>query len=162
GEDLPGPLAGAPGSEDVKTGFKKTSLVHPESPPRALVVGLGDRDEFEPERARVAGALAARSAASLNAGSLALAGPDIDDSRSVAAAMVEGAILASYRFDRFKSKKDDDDENGGKLEQITVIGNGEIGEAVETARIGAEAENFARELQDLPSNVVTPSYLAGR
>ena len=43
-----------------------------------------------------------------------------------------------------------------------MIGDGGLAEAVEAARVGAEAENFARELQDLPSNVVTPSYLAGR
>ena len=30
------------------------------------------------------------------------------------------------------------------------------------ARIAAEAANRARELQELPSNVVTPSYLADR
>jgi leucyl aminopeptidase len=76
--------------------------------------------------------------------------------------MVEGAILASYRFDRFKSKGDDEDEDPKGLEEVTVIGDGGLAEAVEAARIGAEAENFARELQDLPSNVVTPSYLAGR
>ena len=160
GDDLPEPLAGARGAADVKAGYRKTSLLHPERPPRALVVGLGDRDEFEPERARVAGALAARSAASLDVTSLALAAPDAEDPKSLATAVVEGAILASYRFDRFKSKKNE--ENGGNLEEITVVDGGEIAEAVEQARIGAEAENFARELQDLPSNVVTPSYLAGR
>jgi leucyl aminopeptidase len=159
GDELPEPLAGAPGSEDVKAAYKKTSLLHPESPRRALVVGLGDREEFQPERARVAGALAARSAASVEAKSLALAGPDGEEPRAVATAMVEGAILGSYRFDRFKSKKDDEDN--GKLEEITVV-DGDLADAVEQARVGAEAENFARELQDLPSNVVTPSYLAGR
>ena len=76
--------------------------------------------------------------------------------------MVEGAILASYRFDRFKSKGDDEDRDSKGLEQVTLIGDGGLADAVEAARIGAEAENFARELQDLPSNVVTPSYLAGR
>jgi leucyl aminopeptidase len=162
GDELPEPLAGAPGSGDVKGGYKKTALVHPEAPKRALVVGLGDRHEFEPEKARVAGALAARSASSVEATSLALAGPEHDDAKSVAAAMVEGAILASYRFDRFKSKKDGDEGEKKTLEQVTLISDGDLAESVEAARIGAEAANFARELQDLPSNVVTPSYLAGR
>ena len=161
GDELPEPLAGAPGSGDVKGGYKKTALVHPEAPKRALVVGLGDRHEFEPEKARVAGALAARSASSVEATSLALAGPEHDDAKSVATAMVEGAILASYRFDRFKSKKDGD-EGEKTLEEVTLISDGDLAESVEAARIGAEAANFARELQDLPSNVVTPSYLAGR
>src|SRR5919204_3180029 len=78
GDDLPEPLAGAPGSEDVKAGYRKTSLVHPGAPRRALVVGLGDRDEFEPERARVAAAIAARTAAAMDASSLALSGPGHD------------------------------------------------------------------------------------
>ena len=161
GDDLPEPLAGAPGCDDVKGAYKKTALLHPDAPRRALVVGLGDRDEFEPERARVAGAIAARNAASHEATSLAIAGPAEADPRAIATAAVEGAILASYRFDRFKSSSQDEDSSP-RLEEITMIGNAEISEAVEAARIAAEAENFARELQDLPSNVVTPSYLAGR
>jgi leucyl aminopeptidase len=162
GEELPEPLAGAPGSDDAKGAYKKTALIHPESPRRALAVGLGDRNEFEPERARVAGAIAARTASSVQATSMALAGPDTDGPGALASAATEGAILASYRFDRFKSKKEDDEDSGKHLEEITVLGDDGIAEAVESARISAEAENFARELQDLPSNVVTPSYLAGR
>ena len=161
GDELPEPLAGAPGSEDVKASYKKATLVYPGTPRRALVVGLGARDEFTPERARVAAAIAARTAASMDASTLALKAPDGDDP-AAATAMVEGAILASYRFDRFKSKGDDEDEDPKGLEEVTLIGDGGLAEAVEAARIGAEAENFARELQDLPSNVVTPSYLAGR
>ena len=162
GDELPEPLAGAPGSEDVKSSYRKATLVHPGTPRRALVVGLGDGADFTAERARVAAAIAAGTAGSMDASSLALQGPDGDDPASTAAAMVEGAILASYRFDRFKSKGDDEDGDTRELEEITVVGAGGLAEAVEAARIGAEAENFARELQDLPSNVVTPSYLAGR
>src|SRR6476619_6614170 len=137
------------------------SRERPGTPRRALVVGLGARDDLTPERARVAAAIAARTATSMDAASLALSGPSGDDPAAVATAMVEGAILASYRFDRFKSKEDENGDSKG-LEELTVIGDGGLAEAVEAARISAEAENFARELQDLPSNVVTPSYLAGR
>jgi leucyl aminopeptidase len=162
GEDLPEPLAGAAGAEDAKGAYKKTTLVHPEAPRRALLIGLGGRDDFEPERARVAGAIAARTAGSLDATSLALAGPDSDEAKAVASALVEGAILATYRFDRFKRGNGDEAEASKSLDQITLIGDGGLSEPVEAARIGAEAENRARELQDLPSNVVTPSYLADR
>jgi len=164
-EELPEPLAGAPGAEDVKGGFRKTALLHPEKPGRALVVGLGERDDFEPERARVAAALAARQASSLEATSLALAPPDSDDGKAVAAALIEGAILASYRFDRFKSKDSDqngEDEDGKRLESVTMVGDSALADAVEPARVAAAAANRARELQDLPANVVTPSYLAER
>ncbi len=161
GDELPEPLAGAPGSEDVKGAYKKATLIHPGSPRRALVIGLGDREEFEPERARVAGAIAARTASSVDGNSLALAGPESKDPKALVTAMVEGAILASYRFDRFKSKNNEDDPPK-QLEELAVIADGGLAESIESARVGAEAENFARELQDLPSNVVTPSYLSGR
>jgi leucyl aminopeptidase len=162
GEELPEPLAGARGSEDVKSAYKKVTLLHPETPRRAVVIGLGNREDFEPERARVAGAVATRSAASMDADSLALAVPESDDPKAVATALTEGAILASYRFDRYKSKKNGDEDDSKSLEEITLIGDGGLAEAVETARVATDAENYARELQDLPSNVVTPSYLAGR
>jgi leucyl aminopeptidase len=166
GEELPEPLAGAPGSEDARGGYRKTALLHPERPGRALVVGLGDRDEFEPERARVAAALAAKQASSLKAGSLALAAPGTDEGKAVAAALIEGAILASYRFDRFKSEPEDEEGNeddaGSRLESIALVGDAGLAESVEAARVTSEAANRARELQDLPANVVTPSYLADR
>ena len=162
GDELPEPLAGAPGSEDVKGAYRKTSLIHPDKPRRALVVGLGSRDEFEPERARVAAAIAARTASSMDVTSMTLAGPDAQEPRALASAAVEGAILASYRFDRYKSKKDGEENSSKHLEELAVIGDDDLSEAVETARVAAEAENFARELQDLPSNVVTPAYLSGR
>jgi len=164
GEDLPEPLAGAPGAEDAKGSYRKTALLYPERPGRVLVVGLGDRDDFELERARVAAAIAAKQASSLEAGSLALVPPSTRDGDAVAAALIEGAILASYRFDRFKTKTEDDEDDGNRtrLESISLVDGAGLGQAVEAARVTTEAANRARELQDLPANVLTPSYLADR
>jgi len=165
GEELPDGLREARGAGDARGEYRKAVVLHPDRPERALGVGLGPRDEFDPERARVAGAIAARNAAALKAGSLAVLPPDEGGSGDVAAALVEGAILASYRFDRFKSSGDGDGDaeaKPGRLESITVLGGSEAGGRVEAARIASEAANRARELQDLPSNVVTPTFLAER
>jgi leucyl aminopeptidase len=163
GDDLPEPLNAAPGAEDAEGGFKKTAVLHPPDLPHVAVIGLGKREDFVPERARVAAAVAARTGARLKATSLAIATPDEGEAAEVAAALVEGAILASYRFDRFKSSgEDEDDQPKPSLETITVVGGGDVGEPVEVARVAAEAANRARELQNLPSNVVTPTYLAER
>ena len=70
GGELPPELAGAPGAGDAKGGYKKVAGLHPEGGGRALVVGLGKRTEFDPEKARVAAAIAAKRAASLEAGSV--------------------------------------------------------------------------------------------
>jgi leucyl aminopeptidase len=166
GEDLPEPLAAARGASDAKGSFRKATTIHPDAPDRVVVIGLGKREDFEPERARVAAAIAAKAAGGLKATSLAIALPDAGDAEATAAALVEGAILASYRFDRFKSS--DDEEEGEepkqkpKLEALTLLSGDEVGEAAEVARVASEAANRARELQDLPSNVVSPTHLADR
>jgi leucyl aminopeptidase len=161
GDELPDPFASAPGAPDVKPGYKKLAVLRPERPARVAVVGLGARDEFDPERARVAAALATRQAASYAAGSLAWVPPAAGDPAAVAAALVEGTILAAYRFDRYK-RVDAEDEPPPRIDTLTVLGPDELSAPAQQARIAAEAENRARELQDLPSNVATPSYLAER
>jgi leucyl aminopeptidase len=163
GDELPAELAEAAGAGDVQSGFKKTVVIHPERPERVAVIGLGERGDFSPERARVAAAIAAKTARALKATSLAIAIPDAGEPDPVAAALVEGAILASYRFDRFKSSGDDPDEREKPvLESVVLIGPTGAADAAEVARVASEAANRARELQDLPSNVVTPSHLAER
>jgi leucyl aminopeptidase len=160
-ENLPDPLHGAAGSADAKGAYKKLALVHPEQPARALVVGLGKRGEMEPERARVAAALAAKEAQRLEARSVAWAVPDAGDAGAVAAALVEGTVLGDYRFDRFLSR-DPEEPPPSRIDSLTLVGSDDLSAAAEAARVCAEAQNRARDLQSLPSNVATPSYLAER
>jgi leucyl aminopeptidase len=160
GTELPDPLSDAPGAGDVRDGFKKATLIYPDRPGRVLVVGLGRREDFAPERARVAAAVAAKHAAALQASSVAIALPDSDDAEATAAALVEGVILASFRFDRFR--KPDEDDPPPRIERLTILGPDSLSAAVEVARISAEAQNRARELQQLPANFATPSFLADR
>jgi leucyl aminopeptidase len=161
GEDLPGDLASANGAEDAKGGFKKRLLLHPDGPARVLVAGLGKRGDFDAERARIVAALAAQEAAKLNVASLAWALPDSEDGAAIAEGIVTGTILGAYRFDRFLST-DPDDPPPPALEALALLGPAEVAGSAEAARVCAEAQNRARDLQSLPSNVATPSYLAQR
>jgi len=159
GAELPAGIGTAAGAEEAKAGFKKLSLLRPDGFPPTLVVGLGDRDELDAEKLRVAAALAAKEAKRLGGASLAWALPETGDDAAAAAALVTGTVLAAYRFDRFKSETD---EEAPRLESLTVLGPAELGDAVETARVVAEAQNRARDLQNTPANVATPSFLAAR
>jgi len=161
GGELPGELASAPGASDAQGAYRKTLLLHPERPRRALVVGLGKREDAEPERARVAAALAAREARHLKAESVAWALPESGDDEATAAAVVTGTILGGWRFDRYRSK-DPDDPPPPQVESLTVLADDALAGAVEAARVCAEAQNRARDLQSLPSNVATPSFLGRR
>ncbi len=161
GEELPLELASAPGAADAKGAFKTLRTIFPEAPGRVLVAGLGKREELDTERLRVAAALVAKEAAKLKAGSLAWALPEGDDPAALTEGVVTGTILGAYRFDRFVSS-DPDDPAPPKIESLTLLGPESVAEAAETARVCAEAQNRARDLQSLPSNVATPSYLANR
>jgi leucyl aminopeptidase len=161
GEELPAELAAAPGAGDAKGGFKKQALLHPEQPGRVLVVGLGKAEELDAERLRVAAALAAKQAQRLDARSLTWQLPASNDDAAAAEALVTGTILASYRFDRFKSG-DPDEDPPALVESLTLLAPESLTAAAETARVAAEAQNRARDLQSLPANVATPSFLAER
>ncbi len=161
GEELPEALQTAPGATDAKGGFQKLALLRPEQPARALAVGLGKRDEAGAERIRLAGAVAAKEAIKLEAASLAWLLPDSDDDDATAAALVTGTILATYRFDRFRSS-DPSDPPPPQLESLALLAPADLADAAEAAHICAEAQNRARDLQSLPSNVATPSFLGRR
>jgi leucyl aminopeptidase len=98
----------------------------------------------------------ASRAKDLGAVSLSWAAPE-----GVAGGLVEGTLLRLYEFDRFKTRKDDEDGGGG-LESLELAGDSVSDEEVELARVSAEAANRARDLQNLPSNVATPTFLADR
>jgi leucyl aminopeptidase len=143
---------------EAKPGLKQVAVAHEDAPGggqrRVLIAGLGKRDEFDAETARVAAAAAAGRAKELGAVSLSWASPDGD---GVAAGIVEGTLLKLYSFDRFKSGNSDD--NGG-IETLEVNGGDEA--EVQRAHVVAGAANAARDLQNLPSNFATPSFLAER
>ncbi len=161
GGELPPELATVPGAGDARGGFRKLTLLRPERPSPVLVVGLGDRDGFDAERARIAAALAVREAAAHEAAALAWLLPDEGEPDAVAEGIVSGTILGAFRFDRFRSA-DPDDPPPPAVESLTVIGPASIDRSIEAARVAATAQNRARELQSLPSNIATPSFLAGR
>jgi leucyl aminopeptidase len=161
GEQLPAELASARGAADAKGSFKKLTIVHPEQPGRVLVVGLGKREDLDVERARIAAALAAKEAGKLGVASLAWAVPEHANRDALAEGLVTGTILGTYRFDRFKSADPDDPAPAG-VDSLTLLAPESVAATAEVARVCAEAQNRARDLQSLPSNVATPTYLANR
>jgi leucyl aminopeptidase len=147
---------------EAKGAFKKTALLHPEGAigaARVISVGLGKRADFDHERARVAAAVGFARARDAGARALAWALPDGVEQRAIATAITEGVVLAAYRFDRFKTSRDEDAE-GERVAELELVGAGDVAEAVEQATLVAEAQNRARDLQNLPANELTPARLA--
>jgi leucyl aminopeptidase len=162
GEHLPDPdLQQLVELGEAKSGLRKVAVSHEHASGggrrRVLIAGLGPRDEFDGEAARVAAAAVAGRAKELGSVSLSWALPD----DGAEAGLVEGTLLKLYSFDRFKSPKRDGGDPAG-LEALEIAGPGVSEDAARRGRIAADAVNRARELQNLPSNVADPIFLAGR
>jgi leucyl aminopeptidase len=161
-EGIPHDLEGAPLTAlldrgEARTSFKHLALHHGDDR-RWLVVGLGRRDAFDPERARVAAATVHGRARELGTRALCWELPHhVPD--EVAAALVEGTILAGYRFDRYRARPDDEPR---EVEEVVVSSHHDVADAVRRGAVGADAQNLARELEDTPANDLTPAALGER
>ena len=143
-------------SGEAKPGLRKLAVTHAEGK-RYVLAGLGKRDGFDPERARVAAAAVVGRARELGARFLCWELPHhVGDAE--AGGFVEGTLLAAYRFRAYKSKPDED----GGLEQLAVSAHHDVSEAVLRAAVAATAANAARDLQNAPANAMTPTKLAER
>jgi leucyl aminopeptidase len=126
---------------------------------RLLVVGGGKAEEFTPADMRQAAAIAARTLQSKRVPRIAFAPGADHASAEFASAAVEGAILGVFEPDRYKTESKKDEK---PVEAFSLVGGAELRDAVEQARILAQAQNFARELANEPANLLTPVDLANR
>jgi leucyl aminopeptidase len=143
---------------EARGAFKSLALAHAEGK-RWLLVGLGKRERLTPERARVAAAAVRGRARELSTVALCWQAPE--DSPEIAAALVEGTMLADYRFDRHKSASAEEPGAPPKtLERLIVAASGDLSKTVADAALVTSAVNAARDLQNRPGNDLTPSALA--
>jgi leucyl aminopeptidase len=151
GETLDGELQALVDSGEAKSAAKKTAVFHQDAK-RVILVGAGKRDRADAETVRVAAAAAAARAKEVGATGLAWEVPDVAGATT---GVVHGTLLALYAFDMFKSKKDK-----GAIETLELVGG--VQDEALSAQIEADAQNAARDLQNLPANVATPQFLAKR
>lgn len=139
---------------------------------RILLVGVGKPKDYTLDQLRRAVGTAVRKAEKLSVPSIALMMDVIDQSSEhmgdafAARGAIEAAVLASWDFREYKSRREGDPQPV-RLQEVTLVATSEAEKreyegASAYALIAARAENFARELQTRPGNEVTPSYLADR
>ena len=162
--ELPDQLRDSAGAGEARGEPKALTLLYPGARRRVLAVGVGPRAELDAEAMRVAGAVAAKRAGALEAARLAWWLPDVHDPEHVGA-LVEGVVLAGYRFDRYRSRPPDDTPSA-RIERLVLATRGTDRAPVEAearaALVVAAAANRARELQDLPANALDPEALGAR
>jgi leucyl aminopeptidase len=144
-------------SGEAKPGLRKLAVRHAEGR-RWIVAGLGEREAFDGERARIAAAGVLARARELGTRTLCWELPHhVED--AIAGALAEGTALAAYRYTAFKS---DASENGAGPGALIVSAHHDVSAAVEAASVGVAAANRARDLGNAPANAMTPAALAER
>jgi leucyl aminopeptidase len=131
--------------------------------PRANANGAWERDGFE--ALRVAAGRAARAATSAGAATVVFALPELGNGAAAGAARaaVEGVLLGTYRFGRYKSENDAPKKNGVATLQLSMRAGDEdraVKDAVEVGRAIAAAVAWARDLVNEPQMTCTPTFLA--
>jgi leucyl aminopeptidase len=151
---------------DFKGKLNQTAVLYPwgQIPAkRVLIIGLGKKEETSLERVRQVAGKAAVQIRELGLKSFATTLPETGAKfglSPVSQAVVEGTLLALYRFKQFKTK----DEDKNEITQFTIIKKDakkipEIKPGVGFGQIVAGAANWTRDLVNLPGNELTPRRL---
>ncbi|MBG7606119.1 MAG: leucyl aminopeptidase [Actinobacteria bacterium] len=127
-----------------------------------VAVGIGDPDSLDANDLRSAAAAFGRAASKHSHLATNLADVEGIDARSAGAAVIEGVLLASYRYVGLKN----DSEAGSKLEALTLVAGEKRAKAVEQgANRGAAiagAAALAREFANTPPTHLNAKDLADR
>ena len=135
------------------------------APHRVLLIGLGDEAKLDAEGVRQAAGRAIQGATARRARSIAFVLPAAGKLRSAetARAAAEGAVLAAFRSDLWKTTR----KNGPPpaITRVTLVAEraADLRAARESAALGvtvAECQNVARGLSNEPANLMPPAQLA--
>jgi leucyl aminopeptidase len=127
---------------------------------RLVLIGGGKAEKFGTVEARRLAGVLVRTLKSKGVKKLGFSLSGAMNSPTYVQAIAEGAIAGSWEPSKYKSEQKAD--NGKELDELLLVGGnaGQLSSALETGRIIAEAQNFARDLINEPGNRLTPALLA--
>ena len=131
---------------------------------RVVLLGLGSAKKLDVRQAeRLGGALLAR----LNGGGVKAAAVTVDgldgaalSATDLAAHLAFGALLRSYRFDKYRTKEKPEKKPSLKTLSIMVAGAAKARRAYQAMEPVAQGVFFTRDLVSEPANVIYPASLA--
>lgn len=119
---------------------------------RIAFVSLGEKKEFEHDFLRRAAGTAVRMAKSMKKTRIGFIVPHLNDAPKL---LAEGAILADYKFVKLKSKSEEK-----PIDALTMVSAGDLTKQINIGVILAESQNYMRELNEQPANLMTPRKVA--
>src|SRR6266852_5658504 len=128
---------------------------------RLLLVGAGKREQWNSATLRKIAGAALRYLKARSIKNFALLVREGHATEETAQAIAEGAQAANFETDKYKTDK----KNDKNIESVQIAGFSDAERAagekgLSRGRIIADAQNFARDLVNEPSNKLTPRILA--
>ncbi len=123
-----------------------------------IIVGLGKKDELKLDTIRRASKAAIDKAKEIFHKEVYFEpfGYEVLKDSAIEA-LVEGVIIGDYKFDKYKQKKEDDEDI--ELTNISIVSKIDISESIKRAQIVSESVNFTRDIINEPGNIITPKKL---
>ena len=144
------------------TGATGQTIAVPGADGIVVAVGLGDVGTIDANGLRAAAASFARAAVKHRSLATTLADVDGVDAKAAGQAVVEGVLLASYRYVGLKTSAD----NASSLESLTlVVGekrHKQVDAGVERGVVVARSAALARELANTPPTYLNAADIAAR
>ncbi|HYJ02506.1 MAG TPA: leucyl aminopeptidase [Nitrososphaeraceae archaeon] len=123
---------------------------------KILFVGLGNKNEFNTEKSRNISGKIIQYAKEFRITELSII--PFNFSKEIIESLVEGIILSSYSFEKFKTSK-----NNNTVDNVSILiesNSKEYQKIINDISVICQSVNFGRDISNLPPNECSPEYLA--
>jgi len=122
---------------------------------KILFAGLGNKNEFNTEKSRIISGKIIQYAKEFKIKELSIF--TFNFSKDIIESFVEGIILSSYSFEKFKTSKNN------TIDKVSILIEGntkEYQKKINEISVICQSVNLGREISNLPPNECSPQYLA--
>ena len=150
-------------SNEFHGGFGTSTVLHTfDKGPmkKILLIGLGKREKFSDELARIIAGKVALKAKDLKVTEVSILPFSAIIKESLIEAISEGICLALYSFNKFKSNNSE--AEGSRLNLVTILLDSDLAKmqsVIGRVELISEAVNFGRDISNLPPNECSPGKL---
>ncbi len=123
---------------------------------KILFAGLGNKNEFNTEKSRNITGKIIQYAKEFRITELSII--PFNFSKEIIESLVEGIILSSYSFEKFKTSK-----NNNTVDNVSILiesNSKEYQKIINDISVICQSVNFGRDISNLPPNECSPEYLA--
>lgn len=141
--------------------FESISIIHTHqliAAEKLVIAGLGKKQKTTTDSIRMVAGKIAQKVRELKLADFTIIVPeDLQfNVNQTVSAIVEGAEMSMYSFDKYKKEKKE-----GKAPDLTLVTSHSVDDVILKAKKIAESVNYTRDIANLPPNECSPAQLAG-